>query len=252
MPQGLQSLIKLFALLFVWYFISLKIMLYHIGDRLVQLQLRRDEKEIKAGFFITGAIIAILLANILYLNFSLIEKQKNSNSQASELLAPVTSPLPTALPTPLISPSVSLPAKTSPAPTATDNVGLQRANLQPSVNDYFIPCGSGTNQTSDWADVPGTVAAIDFGRYQTIKEIRFEASVYLPASSQIVSVRLYNKTDKHPVWYSEVKTDGNATASLTSSPIIYDKGEKLYQVQMKNQLEAPANLVQARIHVILQ
>jgi hypothetical protein len=46
--------------------------------------------------------------------------------------------------------------------------------------------------------------------------------------------------------------EGGTSAYLISNPIAYDKGSKIYQVQMKTQLQYPANLTQARIHITLQ
>ena len=96
------------------------------------------------------------------------------------------------------------------------------------------------------------MTSLDFGSYNRIKEVHFEASVYVPTANQSVSVRLYNVTDKHPVWYSEVTMAGGPSAYLTSPAVSYDTGTKLYQVQMKTQLQSTANLVQSKIHVTLQ
>ena len=111
--------------------------------------------------------------------------------------------------------------------------------------------GSGSSQAGDWTDVPGLEASVDFGKYKSIKEIRFEASISVPTANEAVWVRLFNKTDQHPVWFSEATMTGGASSYLVSSPITYDKGSKTYQVQMKTQLKYTANLTQSRIHITL-
>lgn len=118
-----------------------------------------------------------------------------------------------------------------------------------SVKEYFVPLGSGTNSTDDWTDVAGASAYIDTTAYGKMKKVTFEATVSQPVSSQKVWVRLYNATDKHPVWYSEMSTDNAGPLLLTSSPMSLDTGNKLYQVQMKTQLKGVTNLTQSRVHI---
>ncbi len=121
-----------------------------------------------------------------------------------------------------------------------------------SAKEYYVPLGTGTNVTDDWTDVSGASAYIDTSAYNKIKEVRFEATVVTPAGSQRIWVRLYNATDKHPVWYSDVTTDASGPQLLTSPNITLDKGNKLYQVQMKSQLKVLTNLNQSRIHITTQ
>lgn len=210
-------------------------MLNDIRDRILSARLQRDEKEIKVLFGIIGLVIVSVIAGAAYLFFIFSKNLQTLNESASKPLVQAPTPTPTPLPTPSIE------------PTASQTLPLQES----SVKEYFVPLGSGTNQTSDWTDVPGVQATIDFGKYPNIKEVKFEASVHVPTANQYVYVRLYNVTDKHPVWYSDVSMN-SPTALLTSQPIIYDEGEKLYQVQMKTQLKFLANLVQSRIHIILK
>jgi len=117
------------------------------------------------------------------------------------------------------------------------------------VKEYFVPLGSGTNATDEWTDVAGASALVDTTAYGKLKKVTFEATVSQPVSSQKIWVRLYNATDKHPVWYSEVTTDNAGPILLTSAAITLDTGNKLYQVQMKTQLKGLTNLTQSRIHI---
>lgn len=117
------------------------------------------------------------------------------------------------------------------------------------VKEYFVPLGSGANASSDWTDVAGVSAYIDTGSYGKIKKATFEATIAQPVSSQKVWIRLFNATDKHPVWYSEVLTDSAGPILLISPAITLDVGNKLYQVQMKTQLSGVTSLTQSRIHI---
>lgn len=118
-----------------------------------------------------------------------------------------------------------------------------------TAKEYYVPLGSGTNATSDWADIAGASVNIDTASYGKLKQVTFEATVST-VGSQKLWVRLYNATDKHPVWYSEVSTGSSGPILLTSPSIILDTGNKLYQVQMKTQLKAPSTLVQSRVHIV--
>lgn len=118
------------------------------------------------------------------------------------------------------------------------------------VKEYYIPFGGGSNETDDWADVTGIQAYIDSTQYGKIKKVTFEASVNIPTGNEKVWVRLFNVTDKHPVWFSEVSHEGGGAKLLISDPITLDFGNKLYQVQMKTSLKFRANLHQARVHIM--
>jgi hypothetical protein len=196
-----------------------------------------------------GILTVLLLANIIYLNFYLFDNRMfanpdNNKSAYSSPLSPSTQP--TKIPTPCadcITPAISaVVTKTNQAPSQI---------IQNAVKDYYISFGSGTTQAGDWTDVPGVQAVIDFGQYPHIKEIHFEVSLYVPTANEWISVRLYNETDNHPVWNSQVTMSSGTTAYLTSPAINYDTGSKLYQVQMETQLGSEATLVQSRIHIML-
>lgn len=118
------------------------------------------------------------------------------------------------------------------------------------TKDDYVVFGSGTNMSTDWGDVPGLEAYADNNSYGVIKEVIFETSVQIPTGNETAYVRLYNKTDQHPVWYSEVSIEGGEAKFLQSKPISLDSGKKLYKVQMKTTLAYPANLIQSRIHII--
>lgn len=118
-----------------------------------------------------------------------------------------------------------------------------------TAKEYYVPLGSGTNATDDWVDVAGASANIDTTSYGKIKQVTFEATIST-VGSQKMWVRLFNATDKHPVWYSEVSTEKSGPVLLTSSPVTLDSGNKLYQVQMKTQLKAPSTLVQSRVRIV--
>lgn len=135
-----------------------------------------------------------------------------------------------------------------PTPKVTSKPAASTTSIT-TVKEYYVPFGGGSNQTDDWADVTGIQTYIDSVAYGRIKEVRFEASVYIPTGNEKVYVRLFNVTDKHPVWFSEISHEGGEAKLLISDPITLDKGNKLYQVQMKTTLKFLANLNQSRVHI---
>jgi hypothetical protein len=137
------------------------------------------------------------------------------------------------------------------APVATSTPTIAPA-LAFQVKEFFIPFGSGTNSSDDWGDVAGLKASIDSSNYSPIKSIVFEASISVPAGNQTTYARLFNETDKHPVWFSDVSLDGETPQLLISKPITLDSGNKTYKVQMKTSLKYQAILNQARIHIIIK
>lgn len=202
-------------------------------DRFFLVRLARDEKNIKLAFLAVMLLFLLFLGNTFYLTMQSIKKQ----TPVLPNTLPLTSITPTDSITPVPSPTV-IPTQKQPVASA------------PVVKEYFIAMGGGSSTAADWTDVPGLTANIDFGSYPSIKEIHFDASVGIPTANQNASVRLFNVTDMHPVWYSEITLVNGQFVS--SNPIIYDKGVKTYQVQMKTSLQFLANLIQSRIHIILK
>ena len=74
----------------------------------------------------------------------------------------------------------------------------------------------------------------------------------IPNGNQRAYARLFNVTDKHPVWFSEVWLEGGTPRLLVSEPITLAEGRKLYRVQMKTTLKDLAILTQARVKITTQ
>ena len=200
-------------------------------------------------------LIILMLGNLAYLDFLayknsesatvLVQKpiasqpsnEVQSNIQAVNQLCPV------ACLTQIYEATASV--KKAPTPAAAKTA----VNVSSQTKEFFVPFGSGSNATSDWEDVPGLKAYIDSTKYSSIKNVVFEASVRIPTGNETAYVRLFNETDKHPVWFSEVSLDGGEAKLLISNPITLDSGNKLYKVQMKTSLKFNAILDQARVHI---
>jgi hypothetical protein len=213
-------------------------MITEFHEHFLRREIKEDEKRSAIIFAIEGVCILTLFFYVLYLNKQLL--QTKSAFEKKQIT------------------SISTTFNTQVTPTPTPYVQNSKTSLvsalpkSPLVKDYYVPLGTGTSNAFDWTAVPGAQVKLDFSSYAPITSVLLEASTFVPTGNESVSVRLYNVTDQHPVWNSEMTIDANTVDIKTSTPLIYDTGEKLYQVQMKTQLQAPANLTNSRIHIILK
>ena len=138
--------------------------------------------------------------------------------------------------------------------TSSASFGVREDQEQTSasprqVKESLITLGTGSNTSTDYENVATTQVYIDPSKYGTIKSVKFEVSIAVPTANQYVYVRLYNVTDKNPVWNSEMYMSGGPSAYLESGEITLTKGNKLYVVQIKSQLKHLTNLNQARLRI---
>lgn len=145
-------------------------------------------------------------------------------------------------------PSVLGESSSGSCPQACVNL-INKTTGTSTVKEFMVSLGSGSNTTDDWTDVAGVQSYIDSSQYGKIKKVTFETTVSVPTGNQKIYVRLYNVSDAHPVWYSEMWMEGTGPKLLTSEPITLGSGNKLYQVQMKSQLKFRTDLVTSRVRI---
>lgn len=213
---------------------------------------------VKSVFIVSTILI---IANLVYIDIltfrnpkpTVIEKVTNITkpSDPSELRTanPIDQLCPTSCISQIYEATSSFKLTNADTTPVTTPVPIQ-TNQVSSVKEFFIPFGSGSSSADDWQDVFGLQASIDSTNYQQIKSVTFEASIRIPTGNEIAYVRLFNVTDKHPVWSSEVSLEGGTPKLLVSKPIALDTGNKVYQVQMKTSLKFQAILDQARLRII--
>lgn len=187
----------------------------------------KSRKQTKKPINVIWVILIVILLNLIVLDVYIFRSVKNDN----EVLGTTTT-------------------DTCPQACITRINQVTGKPATSTTKEYYVPLGSGTNSTDEWTDVSGASASINTASYGKINQATFEATVGVPTGAQRVWVRLFNTTDKHPVWYSEMIADGSAPQLLTSPSITLDPGNKLYQVQMKTQLKILTNLSQSRIKII--
>lgn len=193
---------------------------------------------------------SLVLLNLLFLDFVIFDKAPTQIIERTVSVPLVGDSCPASCLAEIsqATSSVKLTAKTTPTPTKIFPTPTPASSSL--VKEFFVPFGSGSNSSDDWQDVGGLKATLDPANYGSIKTVAFEASVRIPTGNETAYVRLYNVTDKHPVWFSDVSLDGGIGQLLVSKPITLDSGNKTYQVQMKTSLKFQALLDQARLHII--
>lgn len=204
------------------------------------------------------SLLALILGNLLYLDFLYL----NNASINQKIIASVPSPTPVinTMPTDnnAVCPQECLSqmraatssAKNSPATEKQNTINNVNNAASATTKEYFVPFGTGSSKANEWQDVGGLQATINTANYPQIKSVVFEASLHIPTGNQTAYVRLFNVTDKHPVWFSEISASGGTAQFITSPQVSLDSGNKTYQVQMKTSLQYEAILDQARLHII--
>lgn len=191
-------------------------------------------------------IFALLtLGNLIFLDYRIFFQKSESLPLSQSLFSFSPSP------SPVISPSPALTRLEIEEliKQATASLKPQTPTLNLGAGEFSIYLGSGQNNTDEWADIAGVEAYIDSTKYGSIKNVVFEAAMNIPTGNEIAWARLYNVTDKHPVWFSEVSLEGGTPKLLISKPITLDGGQKLYRAQMKTSLKYQASLTSARIRI---
>ena len=132
-------------------------------------------------------------------------------------------------------------------PSAAPVIQKQTAEIT-TPRIVYIPLGIGSTTSNEWEDIAGAEAWVNTNDYSKNPTVYFEAGIRVSPNGEVYA-RLYNVTDKHPVWNSEVKTSSGKSVTVESQNIFFDAGKKLYRVQIKSTLQYPANLDSSRIRI---
>lgn len=219
------------------------------------------------------AILGIILAsNLIFLNlvtFGLLEPLANNTETASDdLKTQAEAPsLPSATPTdlPVVLPTFGQPPPddTIPCPeacmylmgemqVANENKKTESTPTGVFIKEYYLPLGSGSTTSRDWQEISGAEIVIDADNFSNVKSIIWEAVLRLPTGNGLVQAKLYNVTDKHEVWYSEVGSGSSTAYRAESAEIQLSPGRKLYRVMMRSTMGYEAFLDSGRIKILLE
>ncbi|MBI5620959.1 hypothetical protein HY949_04215 [Candidatus Gottesmanbacteria bacterium] len=118
-----------------------------------------------------------------------------------------------------------------------------------NAKEYYIPLGTGNTKSNIWQDLPGVEAVINTENYPSIKSVTFEAYLKIPTANGRVFVKLYNVTDKHDVWFSEISSEGPILMKK-EAVITLERGTKTYRVMGLSTLSYDANIENARLRIV--
>lgn len=116
--------------------------------------------------------------------------------------------------------------------------------------ETYVPLGGGHTSQDQWEDLKGIEGYINTESYPPMTNVYFEVALKIPTKNGKVSARLYNVTDNHPVWNSEVSTENETSTFIGSRSLQLDPGNKLYRVQLKTSLRYDSILDFSRIKII--
>lgn len=136
-------------------------------------------------------------------------------------------------------------------PTPSASIVPPRLSTVPSTREFYIPLGSGKTTSREYEGLPGVEVAINTTNYPQMKSVLFEATMHLFPGNGAMLVKLYNVTDGHDVWFSEMSLEGG-TKVKKEAPVTLDPGNKLYRVMVKSTLGYEAIIDNARIRIITE
>ncbi len=202
------------------------------------------------------AILVLALVDLVFINYWVMQNSKKQTaapgSERTVLVSPPPQPTPGA--SPAASPSPSPIAEKASATVAQNTTTtVQQTVVQTAQKEIFIPIGDGNTTSNSYVNLPGVQVTIDSSKYSGIDHVDFEANIWVTNGNGKMYAQLYNSTDGHPVWNSEIATSSGSGVLTVSAPITLDPGQRTYIVQAKTNLtEFPANISSARVKITLK
>ena len=186
-------------------------------------------------------ILLLVAVNLVWLDIMIFSGVKQDQPVATEVPATCDERCREAIAAAVIS------IVTTPSP-----VVMQNSTVPPqTAKEYYIPLGSGSTRSNEYIGLDGAEAGIDTSLYGTIKSVTFEVFLRNPTGNGAAFAKLFNVTDKHDVWFSEVNYVGGGLVRK-EAPITLEPGNKLYRVYLKSTLAYDVYVENARIKIITQ
>lgn len=191
-----------------------------------------------ASFLLLLAVNVVMLDLVVFFG---------SSARPSEIAA--TTVRVTATPTPIAVCSPSCEGKIDELKERISALSAPQLSQERGTKEYYILLGSGSTKSNVWQDIAGAEAAIDTANYPAIKSVTFEVFLRIPTANGTVYAKLYNVTDKHDVWFSEVNSEG-PTLTKKEASITLESGAKTYRVMGLSTLKYDANIENARLRIL--
>ena len=154
-----------------------------------------------------------------------------------------------ATPTPAKDCSPSCEAKIETVVQKIDALAVTQTSVGNSSKEYYITLGSAMTKANTWQELVGVEALVDTANYPPIKSAIFEVYLKIPTANGQVRAKLYNVTDKHDVWFSDVSSEG-PTLTKKEAPITLEPSAKTYRVMGLSTLKYDANIENARLRIV--
>ncbi|MEK7065595.1 MAG: hypothetical protein AAB961_01255 [Patescibacteria group bacterium] len=197
---------------------------------------------------IIGALTFIFLliaVNLLWLDIMIFSGARNEQPVATEVAATCDANCRGAISADIIS------KLTTPSPVAVPVARESNVAATGPAKEYYIPLGSGSTRSNEYVALDGAEAYIDTSLYGPIKSVTFEVFLRNPTGNGITYAKLFNVTDKHDVWFSEVSFEGGGLVRKEAT-ITLEPGNKLYRVMLKSTLAYDVYVDNARIRIVTQ
>lgn len=201
-------------------------------------------RAIKIGLI--ASFLLLLTANVVMLDLMVFFGR---TIRPSELAATTIRVTATPTPTPAGTCSPSCEAEIDALEQRLDTLTIGSPSVANTAKEYYITMGSGTTKSNSWQELAGVEAVVDTTNYPPIKSVTFEVYLKIPTANGKVYAKLYNVTDKHDVWFSEVSSEG-PTLTKKEATITLEQGAKTYRVMGLSTLKYDANIENARLRII--
>ena len=191
-----------------------------------------------------ASFLLLLTVNVVMLDLMVFYGRTSKPSEIAATTIRITS-----TPTPAEGCSPSCVAKIDEVAQKVDGLVVLEPKMRSTSKEYYITLGSATTKSYMWQDLDGVEAVVDTTNYPPIKSVTFEVYLKIPTANGQVYAKLYNVTDKHDVWFSEVNSEGPVITKREAT-ITLEPGAKTYRVMGLSTLKYDANIENARIRII--
>lgn len=198
------------------------------------------------------AIIVLALADLLFLNYWVVKQGQVIKDQRAVEQITIASPSPTdsasVEPSPLASPSTET--------KIVEKTVVEKESqtiVQTAQKEIFIPMGSGSTKSREFADLISTDLTVDTSKYANVESIVFEASIWVEGGNGAAYAQLYNVDDKVGYFESQISNNVGSAVVKASGNLTLPNGKKTYRVRAKTDIvEFAAQVSNARIKITLK
>ena len=203
---------------------------------------------------ISLAIIIVALLDLLYLNWLVLSHKsvkKETVAASPTLETGVFSPSPTPSSAEATEGKPAEETKTVETKTVVEKE--TQTIVQTAQKEIFIPMGSGSTKSRDFADLTSTDVTIDTSRYANIQSVLFETSIWVEGGNGAAYAQLYNVSDKTGYIESQLSNNIGTAVVKASGNLPLPVGQKTYRVRAKTDIvEFAAQISNARIKISLK